>query len=370
MKLCFLAGANSIHSYRWIKYFAEKGHKIYWFSLAPLCFGKLPTVDFHGMNYYRIKALNIVKASLVFRRQIKIIKPDILHVHSAGSYGLVGRLSGFHPIVLTVWGSDVLVSEKSKVKSALVKTVLKGADLITCDAEHMKKEMIKLGVDDKRIKIVFFGTDIKIFRPKQNTEEAKNKLNHNSSPIILSLRSLEPLYDNETLIKTIPHVLKDVPDAKFVIAGTGSQSGALKKTAERLGVSDNVEFVGQLSENEVFLYLMRADIYVSTSLSDAGLAASTAEAMACQLPVIITDFGDNRKWVTDGEGGFIIPPQNPQFLAQKIIYLIRNEHVRKEFGALNRKVIVERNNYYIEMEKMGFIYQIIGDKKCATPNNS
>ncbi len=94
------------------------------------------------------------------------------------------------------------------------------------------------------------------------------------------------------------------------------------------------------------------DVYVSTSLSDAGLAASTAEAMACGLPVVITDFGDNRKWIEDGESGFIVPLKDPKALAEKIIYLLKNKDIRREFGMRNRKIIEEKNNYYREMEKM------------------
>jgi glycosyltransferase involved in cell wall biosynthesis len=99
------------------------------------------------------------------------------------------------------------------------------------------------------------------------------------------------------------------------------------------------------------------DVYVSTSLSDAGIAASTAEAMACGLPVIVTDVADNRDWVEDGDNGFVIPVKSPKLLAEKIIYLLKNENIRKKFGKSGRKIIEERNNYYKEMEKMENIYE-------------
>jgi len=107
------------------------------------------------------------------------------------------------------------------------------------------------------------------------------------------------------------------------------------------------------------LYLKSADIYVSTSLSESGLAASTAEAMACELPVINTDTGDINLWIKDGKGGFIVPTKNPEVLAEKIVYLLRNDDERKKLGKNNRKVIEERNNYYKEMEKMEEIYKKI-----------
>jgi len=99
------------------------------------------------------------------------------------------------------------------------------------------------------------------------------------------------------------------------------------------------------------------DVYVSTSLSDAGIAASTAEAMACRLPVVVTDVADNKKWVDNGVNGFVVPIKDPKSLAEKIIYLLQNENIRKKFGKINRKIIEEKNNYYKEMKKMEDIYK-------------
>ena len=79
--------------------------------------------------------------------------------------------------------------------------------------------------------------------------------------------------------------------------------------------------------------------------------------MASELPVIITDFGDNRRWVKDGINGFIIPLRNPQALATKIIYLLQNEEERKKFGKINRQIIEEKNNWEKEMGKMEKLYQ-------------
>ena len=242
--------------------------------------------------------------------------------------------------------------------------MLKKADLITCDAEHIKEPLTELGAGSQKIRLIYFGVDTQKFNQKQRDEKLLNGLGISGLPIIISLRSFKPIYDIESLIVSIPMVLKEFPEAKFVIAGEGSQKVKLKELAKSLGALDSVKFVGGIPNDELPRYLASADIYVSTSLSDAGLAASTAEAMACGLPVIITDFGDNKKWVEDGINGFIIPLKDPKSLAEKIIYLLKNEDVRKEFGKRNRKIIEERNNYYKEMKKMENIYeQLIREHK-------
>ena len=73
--------------------------------------------------------------------------------------------------------------------------------------------------------------------------------------------------------------------------------------------------------------------------------------------MIITDFGDNRKWVEDGVNGFVIPLRAPEVLASKSIYLLRNEDSRKRFGQVNRQIIEERKNWGKEMGKVGKLYE-------------
>jgi len=350
MKICFLAGGDSIHSYKWIRYFSDRGHEIHWVSLVPFTQKKI-----QNAKLYLIKG-NLILNIFRVRALIKKIKPDILHAHYAGLNGLLGALSGLHPLVLTAWGSDVLLAARSKIKGPFVKYALKKADLITCDAEHMKEVMIKLGVNNSKIKIINFGIDTKEFYPNSKDEIVIKNLGVSDYKIIISLRSLEPVYDLETLLRAMPSVLKEVPKTYLIIAGEGSQEKELRKLAGDLIITKNIRFIGWIPNEELPKYLRAADVYVSTSLSDGGIAASTAEAMACGLPVIITDVADNKKWVRDGENGFVIPIKNPKILAERIIYFFKNKNIGKKFGEVNRKIIEEKNSYYKEMEKVEETY--------------
>lgn len=349
MKICFLAGANSVHSYKWVKYFAEKGHEVHWISFAE---NSQPEIK--EAKFYQIKKtfpLNFFE----LRKVIRKIKPEIFHAHYAGVNGFLAALTGFKPFVLTAWGSDVLLAGKSFLKRFFVKYALKKADLITCDAEHMKEAIEKMGVKKTKIKIIYFGVDVENFFPVQASQGQRGK--------IISLRSLEPVYDIETLIRAVPLVLKEIPQAKVVIAGKGSEEDKLKKLAQVLGVEKSVEFVGLISQSSLPNILRESSVYVSTSLSDAGIASSTAEAMACGLPVIITDFGDNKKWVKNGESGFLMPLKDYKFLAERIIYLLKNPYEMLRLGNNARKVIKEENNYYKEMEKMEKLYKSFKNKR-------
>jgi len=312
---------------------------------------KVHHVKYHSKLAYPFRILDA-------KRVIKQINPDVLHAHYVSNYGVYAAFSGFRPLALTAWGSDVLVDTKKSVfKKYLVGYALKKADVITCDAEHMKEAMKGFGVPAEKIEIIFFGIDTRRFKPEERSQELRTRLKIDDSPAIISLRNLEPLYDVESLIKAIPSVLKEIPHAKFLIAGRGSEEEGLRKLAASLGVFESVRFIGFVPNDELPKYLNAVDVCVSTSLSDAGIAASTAEAMACGLAVVVTDVADNRSWVKDGENGFVVPVKDPRLLAERIIYLLKNDDIRRQFGEANRRTIEERNDYYREMAKMEQIYQ-------------
>ncbi len=367
MRICYLANASSVHTRRWVRYFVERGHEIHAISFenariegTTVHVLKLPvlvknaTFPLKMASVYKIKAL------------IKKIKPDILHAHYVTNYGLFAALCSFSPFVITPWGSDVLVIPENRlismIKAYIAKYALRKADLITCDARHVKKAVTRLGVSPEKINLIYFGVDTRKFNPGIKNEGLRAQLGLHDSPTVISLRKLEPLYDIETLIKSVPLVLKEIPESKFVIAGEGSEEKKLRKLAQSLGVSDSVKFIGFIQNDELPEYLNSMEVYVSTSLSDAGIAASTAEAMACGLPVIITDIADNRKWVEDRENGFVVPAKDNKTLAEKIIYLLQNEDIRKRFGKISRKIIEERNNYYKEMQKMEDLYKKLAQR--------
>jgi len=320
----------------------------------------MPTIEkIKGGHYYEIGKLSrnpivIFFQCLKVKKLINKIRPDILHAHSAGTYGLLGAFSDFHPFIVTVWGSDVLLNKG--INQKLVKFILKKADLITCDGDNTTDEMISLGVNKQKIKRIYFGVDTDKFRINDADIVLRKNFFNADQRIVISIRNLEPVYDVETLIKAIPLVLEKQPKTGFIIAGNGSQRKYLEYLSVNLKIEKSIKFVGSLEPKELVTYFNISDVYVSTSLSDSGLAASTAEAMACGLPVVVTDSGDNKKWVKERENGFVVDKKNFVLLAEKIIYILEHEELNEKISKTNREAIVEKNSYRREMEKMEKLY--------------
>lgn len=359
MKICFIGDASGYHVARWIRYFGQTEHEIHCISTGS---ASIPGVTIHCIKnpfkwnllrhfyypYYLFSARSIIRK----------IKPDVTHGLQINLFSYFISLLGLHPFVITPFGGDVLVNpSKSRFAKHMATRCLSHSDLITTDADHIQDTLVSLGADASKIQIVFFATDVKQFSPTPKDELLVETLGIHNCPCVLSLRHLMPIYNIETLIRSIPLVRDKIPAIKYLIVSRGPEEEMLKNLADALGVSDCIRWLGFLSSAELAKYINLGDVYVSTSLSDAGLAASTGESMACGLPAVITDFGDNHQWVKDGVNGYLFPMKDSVALAERIISLIKDPQLMETIGRTNREVIVTRYNWATEMQRMKLLYE-------------
>jgi len=359
MKMCLLSAATSPHIKRQAVWFARRGHEVHVITFVDT---KIKDVNIHYINI-KLKHLPLAPISSLpleigrIKKIIKEIGPDIVNGQYLTNYGLYAACSAFHPLVLTAWGSDVLIAPKqSLLIRLLTKYSLKKANLIICRSPTIKDEVIKLGANPGKIKLSFPGVNTREFNPAQRSEELRQKLGISDSPAVISTRGLSPIYNVETLIKAVPLVLKEVPPAKFVIAGEGKQRNYLESLAQRLGVSDSVKFVGLIPHNEIPQYVASSDVYVSTSLSD-GVPNSLLEAMASGLAPVLTDIAANQLWIKDEENGFLVGLKDYEMLASRITHLLKDNNTRSKFGEMNRRLAREKAEHKIQMEALEKMYQ-------------
>ena len=350
MKICFLAASNSIHSHQWINFFSNLGHKIIWISLVP---ATIKVSD--NIEYYEFTS-GIFSSIFKVRKLIAKLNPDIVHIHYLGYYGLLGLFSGAKCIVSTPWGSDIIEGKKSFLKRQILLRILNKTKLIICDAYHMRDELKKLNVPQNKINIIYFGVDTKKFVRKDRNLEILNKFNISNEITIISLRSFESVYDIKTLILAAKIILKQIPDVHFLLVGRGTLEKELKELVHSLSIDNSVHFTGFIDKQLLPSLLSSSDIYVSTSLSDAGLASSTGEAMSCETPVVISDSAENDQWINNKVNGFLFSTKNSEQLAEILINLIKNEPLRKTVGKEGRNIIIKKYDYENEMNKVNDLY--------------
>jgi glycosyltransferase involved in cell wall biosynthesis len=364
LRLCFIADATSIHTKRWVNYFAGRGHEVHLISsrFTEGYEGFDSRIQMHQLvsffpKLWRVSGyLSGIAWLFQVRAMIIRIKPDIVNAHYIGVPAYLAVVSGFHPLVLTAWGSDILIDAKrNSLRRYLTNRALRKADRIICVSPILSEEIIKSGSASDRIVVSPVGVDTQKFNPRARSEILLRKFDVAGSPLVISTRNLGPIYDVETLIRAVPLVLQEFPRATFIIAGDGEQRSYLENLAKTLGVSGSVRFTGWIPNQEYPKYLASSDIYVSTSHSD-GTSISLLEALACGLAPAVTDIPANRPWVQDGSNGFLVPVGDYRMLASKIVLLLKDRDTRIRFGEAGRKLVSEKADYVKEMAKIEKIY--------------
>ena len=338
--------------YKESQYFEEQNEiKVYRF---PFFAGNKLLIEYEKIPYLRM-LLYYTNGFLLTMYAALRNRCNLIHVHWAIPTGLIGVWVGAlirKPLVVTIHGSDLRMAlEKSSFVRRLFIYVCKKANHLNCVSEVQKKELERLGIPAKKISTIPMGIDAAFLETGKNREvESKNR------PItILSNRNLLPIYNVSLLIRAIPIILKDEPETKFRIAGDGSERKALEREVKSLNINSSVEFLGRVPHEEMPNLLSQADIYVSTSLHD-GTSVSLLEAMGSGVFPVVTDIPANREWITNGENGFLVPADEAESLASKIIDAIRNRELAEKSREENRLIVQQKALWAEYIKKIEYIY--------------
>jgi glycosyltransferase involved in cell wall biosynthesis len=362
VKIALLSDGLAPHSRRWANWFSDQGHIVRVFSFNHEDCGdyRENTIINLLAETERANSNRIVRsAKLLFRlrREIARFRPNIIHAHSATSYSWAAAALKTCPLVVTPWGTDIVIDVvESRTCRWLAMWSLLRADAVTTDGRHLLHPLEQLGVPRKKVLLHQFGTDTSFFRPD---EIGRGTLITGNEVRIVSTRTPNPVHRVDLAIKALHILRKSDLKVHLSIVGGGKSLPELRELSRELGVDDSITYVGMVNEHGMLAQLRRADIYLSTSDVDAGLAASTAEAMSVGLPVVHTDNSDNREWVADGVGGMLFKGGDEESLAESLRKAISKRQLWREWGARNRSLVLKGYNRDIEMRKIESLYEAL-----------
>jgi L-malate glycosyltransferase len=136
-------------------------------------------------------------------------------------------------------------------------------------------------------------------------------------PHLVVARNLEAIYDNATALRAFALVRATHPQATLTVAGSGPLAADLKLLANELGVASAVTFAGRLDRDAMANLYRQADVCLNPSLAD-NMPNSVLEALACGVPVVSTKVGGVPFIVQDGVTALLVPPQDPNAMAQAV----------------------------------------------------
>ncbi|HXF48611.1 MAG TPA: glycosyltransferase [Verrucomicrobiae bacterium] len=343
MKILYLAHSGSPHTQKWVRHFVRRGDEVHVASLV--------NEPIEGAIVHPFRRPTGTKLDYFFniglvKKLVKELKPDLLHSHYATSYGFLGSKTGFHPFVITAWGSDVLDFPQSFLKRKWLGSVLSKTDGLTAAGKFLAEATERLLTNYKKVTLTPFGVDLEVFQPRLTKQ--------NKDIVIGSTKSLEPVYGLEYLIRASAKLRN--PGLRLLLVGDGSLRPKLERLAAELKISDRLELAGRVAPNEIPAYLQRMDILVNPSLRES-FGVSVLEAQACEIPVIASNTGGLPEVMRDGVSGFLVPPEDVNALAEKIELLVSDENLRKRMGKAGREFVRKNFNWSENVKIMEKLYE-------------
>jgi glycosyltransferase involved in cell wall biosynthesis len=289
-----------------------------------------------GIFFYPLEILYDV---LRIEREIKKIKPDIIHIQSTSPnlslFGIHSKKK--YPMVLTVHG---YFAQEYKIQTGWRKIVYK---LFCAPIEKLalqtipniivltpQMEALINKITTSKIQIISNGIDLQFIQTITPYEKK------DQCPTIFFLGYLTKGKGVENLIKAVHLVKKEKENIKLYIGGVGPYETILNELVGKLDLQENVTFLGFLNEEKKFTYMKAFDIFVLPSYWES-FPMVLLEAMACGKPIITTDVGGNPYAVTDKVNGFLVQPDSPQDIAEHLVYLINNQDLLKKMGQESKK---------------------------------
>ena len=314
--------------------FAKRGYKV---LLA--CYpggGLMENAEKRGIRTVPI-TINFLSFCRI-RRLIRNERIDIVNTHSSKDSWVasfaVRMALGRRPLLIRTRHLSVPIS------THFFNFIYKMPDTIITTCKSTREELIRTNkIREDQILSIPTGVNLEKYDVSRNgSPGVRGKLGiDNKCPVISTIAVLRSWKRHDIFIDAAKKVIQEVPEAKFLIVGEGPQRENIEKRIKGLGLTENVMMIGYREDVPDILAI--TDVSVLVSDSAEGVPQIVVQSLAMEKPVIGTDVGGIPELVRNGETGILIEPNNPDMLADKILFLIANRELAKKMGEAGRRLV-------------------------------
>jgi len=363
LRLAFLGDPNSVHTRRWIHFFAERGHHVT--LLVPRDWpvepGLLPSIEIERFIRFaargRFPPASYLRGRWSLRRAVARVRPDILNAHYLTQNGWHAWISGFHPYVVTLWGSDVFTTPReARLFAALGRVSLRAADMVMVNSEALMREAFAIGARRDRMEMVQWGVDLTQFRPGPDPAALRARLGLRGRSVVFSPRSIQPLYRHRVILQALAELPADVVVVMLLHGSRVDELEAIRRQIDALGLAERVVMVPEIADAEMPDYFRLADVVVSVPASDS-TPATVLEALASGLQVVAADLPSMREWLADLDPSLLVPVDDPKATAAALARALgRSRGERAELGRRARSIVERRADQARSLSRVETLY--------------
>lgn len=307
----------------------ERGHRA---ALVADPQGELYARMSEGMDLIPLAPRNEIDLAAAWRlsRVVKQLRPDIVHAHDPHGVAMAATALS---ITSPTPRPRIVASRRIEFRIAhnsFSRWKYSQVDCFVAISGAVRDRLIADGIPRHKIEIVHEGVDVErvVALPHGNLHAALFLPTH--APVVGNIGALVAQKDQHTLINAAAIVVKQVPDARFVILGEGELRPQLEEQIKRHHLERHVFLAG--FRPDVLELLKDIDVFALSSTHE-GMCTSLVDAMAAAKPAVATAVGGVPEVVADGETGFLVPAHDASGLARRIVQLLKDEALRTRMGA-------------------------------------
>jgi colanic acid/amylovoran biosynthesis glycosyltransferase len=272
--------------------------------------------------------------------RLAALRPNVVHFewNSAAVHYLPLYEIWNCPVVISCHGSDVNIRPHTPLGerlAAFMPASFEKASAVHCVSEAIAREATRFGLEPAKARLIRPAVDPAFFTPsvEGNGRESPDGDEH-SEFRVLAIGDFRWLKGHEYAIQAIRHLADRGVPVRFDVLG-GGEEDRIRHTIEDLALGERVNVHGDVPSAEVRRRLQRADALLHASLSE-GTPTAVLEAMACRVPVVVTDCGGVREAVSDGVEGIVVGVRESKEMAAALEKLWRDPALRRRMGRAGR----------------------------------
>jgi glycosyltransferase involved in cell wall biosynthesis len=312
-------------------------------------------LDIKTIAVARMKNAGAILNFYPFVRALRMEKPTIFHAHLnwllSCKFGVMAAAVARVPVVISTLHNFLLPPWRSNIywQQRLVSA---NVHQYTAVSQAVARQLTdSFDVPSSKVKVLYNGIPLLPFDQLAGIKQTDGTRH----PIVLTVARLDTQKGHTFLLDAIAQV----PDANFILAGSGAEKEALEAKARNLGISDRVIFMGHRSD--IPDLLANCDLFVLPSLYE-GFPLSVLEAMAAGKPVVATTVSGTPEAVLDGVTGYLVPPGNPVALANAIRNVLSDLPRASQMGLAGKRRAQELFSVEAMVQRYDQVYaELVGE---------
>lgn len=310
---------------------------------------------------YPLKMRSEADLRAIFKlgRAMKKAKCRLVHSHDAHSAAIAAAAASRAKVPLRIVSRRVDFPVKNNFFTR--KKYIDNIDLIIAVSEEVKRVLIQRGIPDWKIRVVPSGIDYSPFEEKRDKYYLHQELHFADNDFLVGIIAhLADHKGHKYLIQAMEVLKEKAPAVKLIIVGEGPLQLELSRQAKENKVDNMVFFMG--FRDDVPRILASLDLFVLSSYKE-GLGSSILDAMASRLPVVATQAGGIPELVIHEQTGLLVPPKNPQSLAEAILRVYDDRKLARQMAENGYKMVHDKFSASGMAEKIIREYERLAEKK-------